>query len=171
MNEANKVGTKTLDAAYKLAIKSLDSSSREASSVDTKLIGTLAVSIIVVGLLPIVPGEPGLTIWHYWPNWFLYLGVGAFLWVGFWVYQGFRARDFNALATLSPTLLREHYWDFDADTFKTEIYEGVQKAWEDNRRHLDSKTTAFILALPAAALEIIFLLVWIFTRAAFPISS
>ena len=165
------VEPKTLNAAYNLAIKALDSSSREASSVDTKLIGTLAVSIIVVGLLPIVPGEPGLTIWHYWPNWFLYLGVGAFLWVGFWVYQGFRARDFNALATLSPSLLRKFYWDFDADTFKLEIYEWVQTAWDDNRRHLDSKGTAFILALPAAALEIIFLLVWIFTRAAFPISS
>ena len=165
------VEPKTLNSAYNLAIKALDSSSREASSIDTKLIGIFAVSIIVVGLLPIVPGNPGLTIWHYWPNWFLYLGVGAFLWVGFWVYQGFRARDFNAVATLSPSLLRKYYWHFDEDTFKMEIYEWVQTAWDDNRRHLDSKSTAFILALPAAALEIIFLQVWIFTRAAFPISS
>ena len=165
------VEPKTLNSAYNLAIKALDSSSREASSIDTKLIGIFAVSIIVVGLLPIVPGNPGLTIWHYWPNGFLYLGVGAFLWVGFWVYQGFRTRDFNAVATLSPGLLRKYYWHFDADTFKIEIYEWVQTAWDDNRRHRDSKSTAFISVLPAAALEIIFLLVWIFTRAAFPISS
>ena len=170
-NQESEIDPKTLDAAYDLAVEALDSSSREATSIDTKLIGTFAVSIIVVGLLPIVPGEPGLAIWHYWPNWFLYLGVAAFAWTGFWVYQGFRAREFNSVAALSPTLLREHFWRFDEEAFKTKIYEWLEWAGEENRRHLNSKGAAFIFALPATALEIVFLLVWIFSREAFPISS
>ena len=170
-NQAGEIDPKTLDAGYELAIKALGSSSREATSIDTKLIGTFAVSIIVVGLLSIVPGEPSLTIWHYWPNWFLYLGVAAFAWTGFWVYQGFRSREFNSMANLSPSLLQEHFWYLDEKAFKTKIHEWLEWAWEENRRHLSSKSTAFIFTLPAAALEIVFLLVWIFTREAFPISS
>ena len=169
MDSMSVLDPKTLDASYKLTIKALDSSSRETTSVEARLIGAFAVSSIIIGLLPIIQGGVDFTGWH-WPNLFLYLALLAYLWAGFWVYQGFRRQEYYALVSLEPRVLREHYWQLEALDFKRALYEEVEKLVEANMLQLERKRRTFYLAGPAVGFEIVFLLVWTFTAATFPLS-
>lgn len=156
----------SLGSAYDLSIASLESLSHEANAIDVKLIATFASSSIIIGLLPIIQGEIVLTRW-YWPELFLYLGLGAFIWVGFWIYQGLRLRPFYLL---SPKALRKYYWGLEEEDFMKHIYRYLEETFEEESRHLSSKSFALILSIPGLAAEILFVVVWTFTRTGFPTS-
>ena len=166
----DEVDPKTLNAAYDLSMQALDSSSREASSVEGKLIGAFAVSTIIVGLLPLAPGGPDLA-YRFWPGLFLYFALAAYVWIAFWIYWGFRARELYSLDSFDPTVLRQHYWQLEEVAFKTAIYSEVENALASNRKHLYSKRYALTLAVPGMVVEIASLIVWGVARTGGAISS
>ncbi len=156
----------SLGRAYDLVVGHLEALSREATAIDTKLIATFASGSIIVGLIPIIPGGLVLTQW-YWPELFFYLGLLAFLWICFWVYQGFRVREFYLF---NPKVLREHYWQLEEEEFKRAVWTFVEDAYEKEYENLNSKGFALLVAMPGLVFEIIFLLVWTFSRTISPIS-
>ena len=162
-NQESEIDPKTLDAAYELTIQALDSSSRDISSTDTKLIGTFAIAAVVIGLLPIIADVSIFSAWH-WPNLFLYSAFMAFLWVVAWVHWGLRGRTLYSLESFNPQVLREHYWHLGEVEFKTAIHAVLERAHSSNRRQLTIKDTAYRRSAVAVPFELVFLLVWAFTR-------
>ena len=161
--QMNEVNPKTLDESYKLTVNALDASGRDTSSVDIKLIGTFAVATVIIGLLPIIEGVRVFCEWR-WPNLFLYFALLAFLWVVVWVHWGLRGRTFYSLESFEPQVLREHYWQLGEVEFKTAIYAVLERAHKSNRRQLESKYTAYRRSAVAVPFELVFLLIWAFTR-------
>ena len=161
--QTNEIDPKTLDESYKLTVNALDASGRDTSSIDTKLIGTFAVATVIIGLLPIIEGVQVFSEWR-WPNLFLYFALLAFLWVVVWVHWGLRGRTFYSLGSFEPQVLREHYWQLGEVEFKTAIYSVLERAHKSNRRLLESKYTAYRRSAAAVPFELVFLLIWAFTR-------
>ena len=161
--QESQADPRTLEAAYELTVQALDSSSRDISSADTKLIGTFAVATVVIGLLPIIEGVSVFSAWH-WPNLFLYSAFLTFIWVVTWVHWGLRGRTIYSLESFEPQVLREHYWHLGEMEFKPVIYSALEDAHRSNRRQLEVKRSAYRRSATAVPFELVFLLIWAFTR-------
>ena len=162
-HKAEELNPRTLDESYRLTIQALDASSRDTSSIDTKLFATFAVATVIIGLLPLLEGVAIFTSWR-WSNLFLYLGLIAFLWILVWVHWGLRGRTYYSLESLEPRVLREHYWQLEEVRFKKAIYAVMEGAHKSNRLQLRHKYTAYRRSAVAVPVELIFLLAWTFTR-------
>ena len=148
----------TLDLVYELVRDVLPYQERTAATIDGKAIALFTVASLVVGIgVPVVLGQ--LQSAGSWMTWFAALPAAAYLAVVVAAYVALRPRAWGTVN--NPMGIRNPLAYLAPQDFKEKILDRTEEAFEANRKQLEGKSRALKWLVPAVAVEVALVLLWV----------
>jgi len=154
-----------MDVTYEWGRQAPEMISREASSLDSKIIGVFASASVIISLL-IAQGSrftltPALAL----------LGLAllcyiAILVISMWALKG---RGFSIAD--NPAVIKDRYWPREPLAVKIKYWDYVIKYYKKNKSALDIKSAAIKAVVPLLGAEVVLLLAWLFLTLILPLFS
>ena len=145
-----------MDTTYEWGRIAPEQLSKEADSLDTKIIGLFAAASIIISVVATLAKEISVD-WRLIP--FVVAGL-SFLVLFSRSIQVLRGYKF--FVTDDPKILREDWWILDPNEVKIKYWASIERAFENNYKAVDAKERAVQIIVPLLAVEVLSLIVWLF---------
>ena len=144
------------DLTYEWGRMAPEQLTKEADSLDTKIIGIFATACIIIGVTTALAEKVRLDATLI-PFVLAFISFIAILLRSLWV-----IRPQWLFVSDSPLILREDYWELEPEETKEKYWKYVEKDFNSNYKIVKSKGRALSCTVPLLAIETISLVVWLF---------
>lgn len=143
------------DLTYEWGRTAPEQLSKEASLLDTKILGILFAANIIIGVMVALAGKIqfDLTLIPF------SIASIAFLIIFMKSLLAYRTRRLYVCD--SPEILQQDYWRLEPDEAKEAYWEFVKEDFKDNLEVVKIKGQAILLTVPLLAIEVVSLIVWV----------